>query len=108
MNYSIDFSEIKNEQAVTGLGEFIGEFLVDRVKENEELDVCLETRDFFIMKSIGHKWKGYSAPYGFHKLGVLGEALEEAALSQNLESCQQIKMNIDEYLKLKKEILTKH
>ena len=94
-----------NEIPEPGLEAFVGEFLEDREKDLILVKQYLEQSDFENLRSYGHKWKGYSSPYGFGSLERFAKLLEKAAEENNKEDCHKVLENIQEYLKIKREKL---
>lgn len=87
-----------------GVGEtpqFVKKLLPSYFKvRDQDLELvrkALSTRDFESIKSIGHRIKGSARSYGFEEVGRLSQKLEDAALQDNLEQCNQI---VDEIEKI--------
>lgn len=102
--YTDYLSDIKNEQAEEDLEEFKQEFFTDRQEDMKNLDSALKSTDFNQIKKIAHNWKGYSKPYGFKLLGIIGANLEKAAIDEDLALCENECSSAKAYLKIKKEI----
>lgn len=96
---------LSKEICEPGLEEFLQEFLSDRKEEVSLLvgqniaDVQSSARD------IGHKWQGFSRPYGFLYLEGLGQRLCDAAKDLNQISFEDILSEAKDYLNQKEEIL---
>jgi HPt (histidine-containing phosphotransfer) domain-containing protein len=92
----------KNEIAHEGLEIFHHDFLTSREVDLVVLSAALASADFVSVMALGHRWKGYSAPYGFGQLALLATELESAAHNQSLEVCHQLAREITEYLLVKR------
>ncbi len=93
----------KTEIPLDGLEVHYQDFLASREAELSDLKKALAENDFSSMMALGHKWKGFSAPYGFGQLALLATELEEAARSNSLEQCHVLTLEIAEYLSFKKD-----
>lgn len=93
------------ETPVPGLEEFAEEFLLDRLKEVQKLTDSLKKRDFDGIKAIAHKWRGYSAPYGFGQLEKISILLEENASNHLAKACEDQLLSATKYLDEKAEQL---
>lgn len=94
--------DLDSETPLEGLEGFYDEFLTSRLAELGELNLALKTGDFKAATALGHKWKGFSAPYGFGQLGLLATELEVAAKEGHSEQCLALAKEIAEYLDSKK------
>ncbi|MCP4687486.1 MAG: hypothetical protein GY859_05505, partial [Desulfobacterales bacterium] len=65
------------------LEPIIPEFLVDWKKEAGDMREALETRDFNVIRKLGHNMKGTGGACGFDEITRLGRALEDGARSQD-------------------------
>lgn len=90
------------ESPLDGLEGYYQEFLATREAEFNELQMALSRSDFAAVMALGHKWKGFSAPYGFGHLGRLAAELEDSARSSSMDTCQTLTQEIREYLSFKK------
>jgi len=102
----MNIESIKNECPQQGLEPFVKGFLADRCDESEELAVFLSKSDFEQIKSLAHKWKGFSLPYGFKLLGELSIDLELAAKQSDLGQCELLVQDIKKYLEIKKSLIS--
>ena len=93
---------LKSEIPLEGLEGFYPEFLSSREAELGDLKQALSGSDFTSIMALAHKWKGFSAPYGFGQLGLLAAELEEAARNNSLDQCKALTQEIAEYLTSKK------
>lgn len=96
---------ISKEKADEALAPFIKEFYSDRLNEIEQVDGAAQSGDFGLIKEIAHKWKGFSAPYGFNHLGALAIELESSAKAGNQSECQNYIAEVKKYMELKKASL---
>ena len=92
----------KTEIPLDGLEGLYHEFLESREAELSDLKKAIAENDFTSIIGLGHKWKGFSAPYGFGQLALLATELEEAARGQSIEQCNLLTQEIAEYLSFKK------
>ncbi|MEC7277703.1 MAG: hypothetical protein VXV96_15385 [Bdellovibrionota bacterium] len=97
-------SLVQTESCDENLKAFEAEFLVDRLEELEK--ISLDSLDFDSLKAIGHKWKGFSKPYGFNCLAELGIELENNAKEKDEEGVRLTLESVRSYLRLKKESLS--
>ena len=98
-------AEIKLEEAQPGLGQFAAKFVKNRQSELDLVRKSLEKVDYSPIAQMAHKWKGFSAPYGFQRLEKLARELEVAAKVSNAADCHSILQQIAEYLSLKKTVI---
>jgi HPt (histidine-containing phosphotransfer) domain-containing protein len=96
---------ISKEKADEALAPFITEFYADRLDEIKLVDGAAQSGDFSLIKEIAHKWKGFSAPYGFNHLGVLAIELESSAKSSDQSKCMDLVSKVKHYMDLKKNNL---
>lgn len=97
--------EIRKEAPQKGLEPYLHEFYDDRLREIEVAHDYLERQNFDNVKELAHKWKGYSAPYGFNLLGQLGQELEVASLNKSEPESKSILELIDQYMQIKSQYL---
>jgi len=96
---------LSKEVCEPGLEEFLLEFLSDRKKEFLSLK-GQHIADVQIMaREIGHKWQGFSRPYGFMELEKLGHLLCDASKECSQSSFEEILEETQNYLNLKEETL---
>lgn len=92
---------IKNpasEVCLPGFEKFHAEFLKSRREELIDLDLALKAENFLALSNQSHRWRGFSAPYGFQELAELAEELGEQALSKNAQSCEEVLKRVADYL----------
>jgi HPt (histidine-containing phosphotransfer) domain-containing protein len=70
--------------------ELTGLFLSTRRADLARLDAALAAGDLALIRSVGHAFKGSSAPFGFAEAGRLGAELEEAASRGDREAVAAI------------------
>jgi HPt (histidine-containing phosphotransfer) domain-containing protein len=86
------------EIPLPGFEVFHDEFLAERKLELNHLRAALDSRDFKVLAQMGHKWKGFCAPYGFQELSELSVKLEAAANDSNEQLCWASLDQIQAYL----------
>ncbi len=96
---------IRNEKPQPGLEPFMSEFIKDRLQELVVLKSAVNSKDYCVIKEISHKWKGFCSPYGFIGLEKLSINLERSALESNLSDCEELIINIEKYLEIKKLVM---
>lgn len=80
------------------LSDLIPIFLQNRAKELPELERMISTRDFHALASYGHQLKGTALNYGFHRLGSLGLALEEAGKANDDTTLDRLLVEVRDHL----------
>ncbi|MBL6991316.1 MAG: Hpt domain-containing protein [Bacteriovoracaceae bacterium] len=78
--------------------ELIPDYLENRAKEIVQLSKATSTQDFALLETIGHKLAGNAGGYGFDDLGVLGLALENAAIAHNMALIEIEVLKIKHYV----------
>ncbi len=96
------YSKLDSEHLEPALSEFYEEFISDRYNELPELNKGIEEKNFGIIEELSHKWKGFSAPYGFAGLAQIAALMETSAKNKDIESSQRLAKEVIEYLKYKK------
>ena len=86
------------EIPLQGLEGFHQDFLSERRAEFHIIKELLKTFEYKSIAEMTHKWKGFSAPYGFQELALLAESLEAAALNDDFKECEERLMSIEDYL----------
>lgn len=86
------------EVCLPGFEQFQAEFLKTRREELITLRLNLLELNFQALTNQTHKWRGFSAPYGFQELGLLADELEEQALSKNAQGCELVMLRVADYL----------
>jgi len=87
-----------NETPLEGLEHLVPDFLNKRKIELKELETFIADRNYDQIRQLTHKWKGYSAPYGFGKLGLLAEGLNALAHQQATTEMDSTLVQIKQYL----------
>ena len=77
-----------NSQSITvvvakDLEDLVPTFMKNRGKELETLRTALAGRDFEQMRQLGHRMKGVGISYGFDKVSLLGNQIEDGAKAQD-------------------------
>ena len=73
-----------------GIADLIPAFMVNRRKEIESLRGALAAADFEQLRQLGHRMRGVGNSYGFARVSLLGERIEQGARSSDhaaIESC---------------------
>lgn len=86
------------EVCLPGFEQFQAEFLKTRREELIALNTALKELDFQALSTQTHRWRGFSAPYGFQELALLADELEEQALSKNAQGCEKVLKRVAAYL----------
>jgi hypothetical protein len=94
-----------NETPLEGLEHLVQDFLMKRKNELRDLETYVANSDFDQIRQLTHKWKGYSAPYGFGRLGELAEYMNQLAHDQNTAQCRLVVTQMKDYLTLKEQQL---
>ena len=76
------------------LEDLIPAFMRNRNKELETLKGALAAADFEQLRQLGHRMKGVGNSYGFAQVSVLGQEIEDGALSGDRAS---LEANIAQY-----------
>ena len=83
------------EQAILGL---IPAFLHNRRREVESLRHALETRDFELVRHLGHRMRGVGGSYGFEYVTLLGRRLEHCGRERDAELLGELVSEYADYL----------
>ncbi|MDO9181131.1 MAG: Hpt domain-containing protein [Bacteriovorax sp.] len=94
---------LTTEKPILGLENFFEEFLATRIEELSEIENALKVNDYKIIAEFAHKWKGFSAPYGFGILGQLGEEIERCLEEKDFENCRVLLKEAEVYLRVTKK-----
>src|SRR5438874_13826826 len=70
------------------LEDLIPVFMSNRRKELDTLKVALAAADFDQLRQLGHRMKGVGNSYGFAHVSVLGQGIEDGALSGDRASLE--------------------
>ncbi|MCH2534736.1 MAG: hypothetical protein MK008_09875 [Bdellovibrionales bacterium] len=98
-------NNFKDEKPAEGLEDFTVEFCNNRIVEIDYLTSQLQQKKFSEIKSLSHKWKGFSSPYGFHHLEKIAHELHSKSQNEDYESCKNLIQEASEYLKQKQLLL---
>lgn len=98
-------NKILSEKAEPGLEKFLNEFYNDRVEDLRNIILLMDQGKLPEIGKIAHQWKGYSAPYGFHHLGLLGSQLETSCNEPNSDTARNLINEVSVYLDLKNKHL---
>ncbi len=102
---SITKESIEKETSIREVAPFMPGFLLDRESELILLKEASLAKDYKMIRSLAHNWKGFCSPYGFKGLGELSELLESAIDDNNAELIQNILDHMEFYLQTKREVL---
>ena len=103
--------EVSKEKCEPGLEDFLEDFLKDRRSETIALksaladesknseEVCEDLR------KIGHKWKGFAAPYGFMGLIEFSQELSRLKDDFKADTAEEILSRVETYLNEKESQL---
>ncbi len=72
------------------IADLIPQFLGNRRKEIESLREALAAADFEQLRQLGHRMRGVGNSYGFERVSLLGERIEQSARGNDhavIESC---------------------
>ena len=72
------------------LEDLIPVFMSNRKKELDALRIALAAADFEQLRQLGHRMRGVGNSYGFERVSLLGERIEDGARSGDriaIESC---------------------
>lgn len=73
-------------------------FLERRKGEVDSLRNALKSKDFNLLKTIGHNLKGSAGGYGFDLLGQLGAEIESASIEKDENKIEATVGKIESYL----------
>jgi HPt (histidine-containing phosphotransfer) domain-containing protein len=76
------------------LEDLIPVFMKNRHKELDTLRVALAAADFEQLRQLGHRMKGVGNSYGFERVSILGNIIEDGARSGDRAALQA---SINEY-----------
>jgi HPt (histidine-containing phosphotransfer) domain-containing protein len=69
--------------------KLLPKFIGHRRQDVSTVRLALERRDFETISRIGHNMRGNGVSYGFPEIGVLGEQLERAANTTNVQGVRE-------------------
>jgi len=90
------------ETPADGLEAFVPQFITDRESDFNKIRQYIEDENFHEIKKIGHNWKGFSRPYGFAKLGVIGLEIEKTAIDEDKAATASLVDKAATYINSKK------
>ncbi len=76
----------------------VPEFLENRKKDCLLIGSLLEADSFSEIRTLGHRMKGAGGSYGFDDISVIGEVMEEAALTGDREAIINSVLQLSNYL----------
>jgi HPt (histidine-containing phosphotransfer) domain-containing protein len=95
--------DLTSEIPLPGLESYYDEFLASRIEELEETRRALIGKNYQIVAEYAHKWKGFSAPYGFGVLGQLAQEIEKCLELDEIEHCGTLLAEAKVYLTVTKK-----
>jgi hypothetical protein len=78
--------------------DLVPEYLENRKKDVESMKACVNQGDFEVLQVMGHRFRGGGKLYGFEQITFLGEIIEKAALSKDVDQIQKALISLEEYL----------
>jgi HPt (histidine-containing phosphotransfer) domain-containing protein len=78
--------------------ELIPAFLHNRKGEVESLRQALETRDFALVRHLGHRMRGVGGSYGFEYVTLLGRRFEHCGRARDAELLGELVAEYADYL----------
>lgn len=81
------------------LADLVPKYMLNRRNDVDSARIALGSRDYAMLKGIGHRLKGSGASYGFHQITALGGQLEQASLRADAALALRIIEQLDEYLR---------
>lgn len=85
-------------QVDADLEDLIPGYLQNRRKDADAILEALENQDFETIRILGHTMKGTGGGYGFDAITDIGQALEEAAKSRQVQAIRQEVAALLDYL----------
>ena len=80
------------------LGELIPGYMKNQRKDLEALRAALAAADFEKLRQLGHRMKGTGDSYGFSKVTILGNQIENSARSGDRAGLEALIGDYAEYL----------
>jgi len=80
------------------LEDLIPGFLENRMQDLEKLQQAAKRGDFGTLQSIGHSLKGVGGGYGFDRMSKIGEGIENAGRTSDLEAANGRVAELADYL----------
>lgn len=74
------------EHIDSGLEELLDRFFELSRVDLDQMQAAVDNGDFETLVRLGHTAKGTGHGYGFHGMGDIGGAIEQAALGRDLEA----------------------
>lgn len=97
-----DTQNFSTEKPIPELEAFYQEFLANRLEDLAQLESSFAAQDLKTVKDITHRWKGFCAPYGFGRLGLIAAELERFANNSDAAACAPLIKSASAYLAQKK------
>ncbi len=80
------------------LKKLMPKFLNTTRENSGKILEAVEDKNFDTVKLLGHRMKGNGKSYGFAKISEIGQTLEEAAISENVDVIHQQVTDLQSYL----------
>ncbi len=80
------------------LEDIVPGYLANRQKDVEEIQRCLECRDWGSLAVLGHRMKGSGAGYGFDEITEIGRRIEDAARDSDTGVIEEARVMLIDYL----------
>jgi CheY-like chemotaxis protein/HPt (histidine-containing phosphotransfer) domain-containing protein len=81
------------------IADLVPAYLERRRKDAWRCMELAKERDFDAVRRMGHNMKGSGRGYGLERVTKIGAAIEEAAISEDVEGIQRHAMEIESYLR---------
>lgn len=100
MAVSIEKSFFENKKVFVddSFADIIPWFLENRKEDLKKVKELLVASDYQQIQRMGHRWKGTCASYGFEKLSLAGEAMEELSIQKSKNEILELVANSEEYM----------
>jgi HPt (histidine-containing phosphotransfer) domain-containing protein len=95
---SITYPDTITVEIDSDVEPIVPEFLENRKKDCQLIGLLLEADSFSEIRTLGHRMKGAGGSYGFDDISIIGEVMEEAALSEDRETISNSVLRLSAYL----------
>lgn len=92
-------SEKINVEVDIELQDLVPGYIDNRKKEVAVMKEAVESADFDLVRTLGHRMKGNAGGYGLDQLGTYGAQLETAAKASDSEGMTKAIELIEDYLR---------
>jgi len=94
---------LADETVPDQLMPLINDFIQDRITELKSFEQFIEKNNFEEIRKVAHKWKGFSAPYGFNFLEKCAIELSHLCKEEKPLEIKSMIPIIKQYLKEKND-----